>query len=191
MKILFGTIAALTLSGCATLSQDECNTLDWFELGQQDGASGQSLTRANSHARACAKHGITIDLGQYRNGYDLGLPRFCTTDTGFEAGARGDNLPQQCAATASYREMRAAFAKGQMVMEKQKVLDQLTSEQNQIRTQISALSDQIRANEPDAEVNDTLAQIQNDLQKQAVDLELKIEDQQTLIKELRDHYYRY
>ena len=50
------------LSGCATMSGDECMTSDWSAIGYEDGARGYTTDRLASHRKACAKHGVTPDF---------------------------------------------------------------------------------------------------------------------------------
>ncbi|WP_051207085.1 DUF2799 domain-containing protein [Saccharospirillum impatiens] len=83
-------LAAVTvLSGCATLSEEECMTADWYSIGYEDGANGQSETRIGSHREACAKHGVTPDLRDYQDGHDEGLLVFCTSRNGFNRARSG------------------------------------------------------------------------------------------------------
>lgn len=79
----------LVLSGCATLSEEECLTADWFSIGFEDGANGYPSNRIGSHREACAKHGVTPDLRQYQDGHEEGLLSFCTARNGFSKARNG------------------------------------------------------------------------------------------------------
>lgn len=79
----------LLLSGCATLSKDECLTADWYSIGYEDGANGYPDTRIASHREACAKHGVTPDLRDYQDGHEEGLLGFCTERNGFNRALSG------------------------------------------------------------------------------------------------------
>jgi hypothetical protein len=82
-------ICMVVLAGCATLSEEECLTADWYSIGYEDGANGQATTRIGSHREACAKHGVTPDLRDYQDGYDEGLLIFCTARNGFNRARTG------------------------------------------------------------------------------------------------------
>lgn len=78
----------VVLSGCATLSEEECLTADWYSIGYEDGANGHPASRIGAHREACAKHGVTPNLRDYQDGHDEGLISFCTPRNGFSR-ARG------------------------------------------------------------------------------------------------------
>ena len=83
-------LLTLTLSGCATLSEEECRVADWRAIGYEDGASGHDAARLKKHREACAEYGIQISFTEYHNGRDLGLrEEYCTPRRGYEVGIGG------------------------------------------------------------------------------------------------------
>lgn len=57
-------IAVLALlSGCATLSEGDCATGDWREIGRNDGLHGLRRSQLAKHQDACAKFGVQPDAG--------------------------------------------------------------------------------------------------------------------------------
>ena len=96
-----GCVGALCLlaswaGGCATLSEAECRSADWYTIGYEDGAQGQPAARVQAHRRACAAHGVAPDLAAYRSGRDAGLPEFCRPEVGYALGARGRAYADVC-----------------------------------------------------------------------------------------------
>jgi len=89
--VLLLPIAVLAISACstATLSKDECRTVDWRTVGYEDGVAGRSGERIGAHRRACAEHGVTPDLEAYRKGREEGLREFCQPHNGYRAGVTG------------------------------------------------------------------------------------------------------
>lgn len=79
----------VVLSGCATLSEEECLTADWYSIGFEDGSNGYPASRIGSHREACAKHGVTPDLRDYQDGHEEGLLSFCTARNGFSKARNG------------------------------------------------------------------------------------------------------
>ena len=55
-------LAALLMSGCASMSSEECALSDWSAVGFEDGARGYTTERFSNHRKACAKHGQTADF---------------------------------------------------------------------------------------------------------------------------------
>jgi len=102
--VLLLPIAVLAISACstATLSKDECRTVDWRTVGYEDGVAGRSGERIGAHRRACAEHGVTPDLEAYRKGREEGLREFCQPHNGYRAGVTGapyyDVCPEDLAA---------------------------------------------------------------------------------------------
>lgn len=86
----------LALSGCASMSADECATSDWRGIGFDDGARGYTAGRLSQHRKACAKHGVSPDLQAYRDGRADGLREYCQPQRGFNLGAGGGQYNGVC-----------------------------------------------------------------------------------------------
>ncbi len=96
-----GIVAAMLLiiaglSGCATMSGDECLTSDWAAIGYEDGARGYTSDRLSQHRKACAKHGVTVDFAAYRDGREQGLEEYCQPGRGFDIGVNGGRYNGVC-----------------------------------------------------------------------------------------------
>ncbi|HSH28018.1 MAG TPA: DUF2799 domain-containing protein [Wenzhouxiangella sp.] len=86
----------LLLPGCATLSEGECLTADWYQIGQQDGRHGFKRARLHKHQKACAEHGVRPDENAYYAGRLAGLESYCTPSSGFRRGRDGDKYTGVC-----------------------------------------------------------------------------------------------
>ena len=92
-------IAALAgLGGCASMSADECLTLDWTTIGFEDGSRGYTADRVGTHRKACAKHGVSADLVAYQRGHAQGVESFCQPGRAFNFGANGGGYNGVCPA---------------------------------------------------------------------------------------------
>lgn len=91
-------VCALVLTGCASMSKNECRAVDWRTIGYEDGVAGYSGDRIAQHRKACAKHGVTPDLDAYRAGREQGLSEFCQPHNGFRFGSRGGTYQGVCPA---------------------------------------------------------------------------------------------
>jgi hypothetical protein len=89
-------ITALFMSGCATMSEEECVTSDWRDIGFEDGADGWTMSRFSQHREACAKYGITADAAAYRKGRDEGLYVYCQPERGYRVGLSGQSYNGVC-----------------------------------------------------------------------------------------------
>lgn len=91
-------IAGLALSGCASMSEDECLAVDWRTIGYEDGVAGYPGDRIAQHRKACAEHGVTPDLTLYQAGRSEGLREYCQPANGFRVGAHGGGYAGVCPA---------------------------------------------------------------------------------------------
>jgi Protein of unknown function (DUF2799) len=108
--------AALLLSGCATMSESECLTVEWQTIGFEDGVAGYSGDRIGQHRKACAKHGVSPDLVGYQRGREAGLREYCQPANGFRVGSHGSSYAGICPAelegafTAAYDSGRQLYS---------------------------------------------------------------------------------
>ena len=79
----------LFLTGCASVSEEDCLVTDWFEIGRMDGMQGKPRTAFQNRAKPCLEHGINADRQAYYRGHDEGLMFYCTEQRGFELGRQG------------------------------------------------------------------------------------------------------
>ena len=95
--IVIGTaLSALAMSGCASMSGDECVATDWSAVGFEDGARGYTTERFSKHRKACAKHGVTADFSAYQNGREQGLVEYCQPGRGYDVGVNGGRYYGVC-----------------------------------------------------------------------------------------------
>lgn len=116
IRIVLVLVALFAMQGCATMSQEECETGDWYAIGYEDGAQGRNAERIGKYRKSCAEHNITPDLGAYQDGRKEGLREFCQPQTGFAAGRRGYSYSGICPAdlepafVAAYQEGRHLYS---------------------------------------------------------------------------------
>lgn len=89
-RYLIGLLVMLGLvSGCATMSKDECRAADWRTIGYEDGNNGHTSERLSKHRKACAKANVTPDLDAWENGRAAGLRRFCVPRNAYNKASNG------------------------------------------------------------------------------------------------------
>ena len=89
-------LCTFMISGCASMSGDECIATDWSAVGFEDGARGYTTESFSKHRKACAKHGITADFGAYQNGRQQGLVEYCQPGRGYDVGVNGGRYYGVC-----------------------------------------------------------------------------------------------
>lgn len=128
-------LLALALGGCATMSKDECLTVDWRTVGYEDGVAGRSGDRIGDYRKACADHGVRPDLDAYQAGREEGLREYCQPENGYRVGAAGGSYGGACPAELApqfamayesgrqfyVRERRVQYASSQLYAKRQEM----------------------------------------------------------------------
>ena len=135
---------AAWLSGCATMSEDQCMAGDWGAQGQSDGADGQPMTRLDEHAKACAKYQISPNEAAYASARADGLRQYCTRDRGFQEGREGDSYHGVCPAGAE-AEFLPAYEDGRTVHEAISAADSARSSVNSYGSRLEDLDEKLDA----------------------------------------------
>ena len=114
-RLITPILMTCALSGCATMSPEECLQANWEEVGYNDAAGGYPVSRSAEHREACADTGVSVDFDLYRNGHALGLPYYCTRETGLETADHGGDFPPSADERPSPTTWRG-IAKGSMCL---------------------------------------------------------------------------
>ena len=147
------TLALFGLSGCATMSGDECLTSDWHAIGFEDGSRGYTMDRMANHRKACAKHGVTPDFQAYQTGRDEGLGDYCQPSRGFNLGVSGSRYNGVCP-THSEKYFLDAYNSGHRLYSLRSNVSNATNGINAKRYEVEHIED--RVNQKEAElISDT------------------------------------
>lgn len=142
----FSLISLLGLSGCASMSADECITSDWHAIGFEDGARGYTADQLGNRRKACAKHGITPDFEAYQAGRAQGLRQYCQPSRGFSLGSSGARYNGVCPADLEAPFVNAYNSGHQLYTLRSKV-NGATGQINARKRELEDTNDEIRAAE--------------------------------------------
>lgn len=134
-RFFLGITLLLALGGCATLSESECVRGDWYSIGARDGGSGYTPDRLSYHDKACAKHGMGVDVHAYHAGHAEGLRHFCVPPRAFTLGRDGSTYHRQCPPEAE-EFFLPAYALGREAHAIEQTLKELESEITSLRKEI-------------------------------------------------------
>ncbi|MDP2732152.1 MAG: DUF2799 domain-containing protein [Hoeflea sp.] len=133
-------IACLVLASCQTLSKEECAVADWRVIGEQDGAAGYNpQDRFARHVKACTKAGVAADQTLWYQGYQQGLPRYCTPLNGLTVGSQGQSYANVCPI-----DLDPGFREG---YDLGRIYHQKKGEISSMESRISSIEQEIRADE--------------------------------------------
>ena len=184
LSLIVLTVALATLSGCATMSGDECMTSDWSAIGYEDGSQGYTMDRMSKHRKACAKHGVTPNLGDYQSGRDQGLVNYCQPGRGFSVGSNGGSYKGVCSVNLEGNFLDAYNAGRHLYVLRSDVNGASSSIGNKQR-EIDRLDDDVARNEAALISNETTQEERVYLLAELKDLSERIG---TLDAEIKDLY---
>jgi hypothetical protein len=137
---------ALGLSGCASLSRQECLRGDWAAIGYKDGLDGRPATRLSDHFEACTDYGVSPNPTVYRNAWASGVRVYCQPDGGFEAGASGKTYHGVCPPELE-GPFLSAYRAGQGLYERRQAAESLEDDLRQTDSDLDDIEETIRARE--------------------------------------------
>lgn len=91
----------LILTGCTTipkptLTANQCQSVNWRQLGYQDGLLGRSADFVEKHRQACATVNLSINVDEWRQGRVEGLKSYCTPLRAYQLGREGFDFNPVC-----------------------------------------------------------------------------------------------
>lgn len=132
--LLFG------LSGCASMSEGECLTANWFDKGYSDGSHGMPLSLLADHAEACSKVQVTPNSTLYNQGRNEGLKKYCTPENVQREGRLGRSFSYVCPAhleSGLYRH----YEDGKRVYTAEQKIDSLNRQSNELERKLRKTDD--------------------------------------------------
>jgi len=136
--LLIGLVMAL--SGCASMTPEECVTANWYEKGVRDGMSGQPRSYIVEHQEACTKAGRMPNVPQWEAGRAQGIRRYCTPENGLNVGRRGQSYRDACPLELE-PDFLDAYRAGYRVYEFQQRVERLASDQRSKQQQLDKEKD--------------------------------------------------
>ncbi len=130
------------LSGCATMSGDECMTSDWTAIGYEDGARGYGTDRHARYRKSCAKHGVTPDFSAYMQGREQGLVEYCQPSRGFNVGSSGGRYNGVCSVNLE-ADFLDAYNAGYHLYTLRSNVNRATSSINSKENELERIEDQL------------------------------------------------
>lgn len=132
--ILLIMISSL-LSGCETMSREECLSADWYQIGYQAGREGKERSHIEDIAASCARIHISPDRGSYFSGRERGLREYCSPSHGFNLGTNGNTIRQVCPPESANR-FEAAYSQGRKVYDARQQVKRLNEKRHKLEKQL-------------------------------------------------------
>jgi len=111
MKQLVCLLLLVGISGCSSISQQECQLGDWYAIGKTDGEQGIAASQFRTYQKECSKHGLNSDYPAYQRGHAAGAIQFCQYDNGIAWGQQGKSYNTLCVG-ALEAEFKLGYERG-------------------------------------------------------------------------------
>lgn len=158
------------LTGCATMSPEECAVADWERIGEQDARSGHGMNYFARRASDCAEAGYPADRDAWMHGWDIGITWFCTRNNGFRQGLNGYRYDRICPGHIE-QEFLEGYETGSAIYQAQAHIDQTLSEIDRAEARLESLRDERpRDGDAIAEARDRLAVLRDRLRREELEL---------------------
>lgn len=165
----------ILLNACATLSEKECRTADWRQLGVADGQKGYPDNRLESHREACKDFGILPDTKLYLDGRNAGLATYCQPDNAFRLGMNGESYKGVCPPEvdmAFRRNNEAALAVHRSKKQLENINSQLSDKERALKKNGLADANKTRLHNDIKELEKQRERARQDLRDQQRELDL-------------------
>ena len=178
--VFVALVSVAVLQGCATLSEEDCLTLDWAVLGEADGQLGRPLSDLNQYRKDCAKYDVVPDTQAYVDGRQRGLAVFCTEDNGYREGRNGASGRLVCPAALEpgfrwgYELGRAVYASVTELRASNDSIVSARSEIEHLESEVDDHMDSARADDIDDKEKQALLDEIDDMERRIDELEKDI-----------------
>ncbi|WP_102796156.1 DUF2799 domain-containing protein [Bowmanella denitrificans] len=152
-KLLAPLLAISLLSGCASISKEECMVADWYAMGLTDGSRGKALSEFRDYQADCARHQLSSDFGQYQAGHKKGVVQYCVYPNGVTLGRSGNSFNPLCE-DAGFADFQQGYFLGQQLNQAEDRLANLKRDQQQVEDKQQSLEKELADNK-DRIVDDT------------------------------------
>lgn len=173
MKMILWT-SMLCIIGCGTtqpLKQD-CASIDWYEIGRQDGITGKPISEMDNYQNQCLGDSFLKNHSLYLAGRNRGLIQYCQPSNGFVLGQSGITYHGVCL-NDDKRTFVGEYHRGAR-------LNQLMKSSDYLARRSEVLREQMRLQREDSkkkqEIFSELKEIElekQDIQKQIAELRSK------------------
>lgn len=91
------TILLWMTVGCATIPEEQCLKINWYDLGVKDGLAGYlAEDRLARHRDACGGVKVVPDGKRYHQGHQVGLIEYCHLENAVREGLAGHRYTNVC-----------------------------------------------------------------------------------------------
>ncbi len=129
-------VSSTFLSGCASMSPEECQTANWQTVGYNDGKAGLEQSKVSDYIEDCGDAGVSVDHKAWQHGQKLGNKVYCAPENGYRVGVAGNTYRGVCANEQFVKQYRLGY---EIYERKQRL--------NEIKTELESIDVQLKYND--------------------------------------------
>lgn len=149
IKYILIPAAALAISSCAPISEDQCKGGDWGTIGLADGQNGKLPSILEKYAETCAEFGISPNRDVYLQARAEGLKFYCTPQNAYSVGRDGNRLNKVCSPEIQ-QSLLPAYNKGRRYHQIDERMDDLDDRIDELQDELSKIRGMAATPELDA-----------------------------------------
>ncbi|OLQ87574.1 hypothetical protein BIY21_03535 [Vibrio ponticus] len=107
MKKRLSVLLLVGLVGCASSVEELAQAGDWYQVGYQDGVTGNT----SRTMRELTKMG-NVNIADYDQGYLTGVNEYCNPDFAYQIGLSGQYYEGVCEGTEDAQRFRMEWQRG-------------------------------------------------------------------------------
>ncbi|WP_108648933.1 DUF2799 domain-containing protein [Dongshaea marina] len=139
MRLILPLILLALLTGCSSMSKDDCLTANWSNIGLEDGQQGKPADTIHGYIKQCQEYGAGVNQAQWQKEYDYGLTFFCDPANGYRVGKAGEEYHGVCESDAFYKNYQRGLAEYRLEQRKQEIQERISV----IDTRLAQIRDQL------------------------------------------------
>lgn len=143
LSYLFGTLLIISFSGCTTMSESECATADWHDIGIKDGRNGTPASYMEKRRQDCTKDGFSLDQKQYMAGRNTGILQYCTSENGRSEGLLGRPYLNSCPANLEH-DFLINYEAGKLVYSAKRNVDDLNRQSEHVQHKLDKEKEDVK-----------------------------------------------
>lgn len=136
-------LVLLSVTGCTSISKEECLQGDWYSIGVDDGKNGRLPTDSfRGYEKECADYGVRPDFAKYQQGHSQGLVFYCDFEHGVAHGRSGSEYNTACTGKLE-PSFRQGYQQGRRWYQAKKVVDDIRYAIARIQSANTQMDDEI------------------------------------------------
>lgn len=129
-------LSMLGLSGCSSINETKCATMNWHELGLSKGINGKPKSSIDKYSKRCGHFDLPVDNTAFAAGYAEGIAKYCSVTEVYRQAQKDSSVKfRELCPQAQLEELENAYELGREYHEASSMLEDLHSRSSDLSSQ--------------------------------------------------------